>query len=118
MPMTDFSVVVLPAPLRPIRVTVSPAATSKLMPCSTCDSPYHAFRSRTCSILCAAVGEASTMAGGSDVGFDHRRVFRHGRVIAVSENLATRKNGDTVRQGRDHRKVVLDHQDRAIDRRL
>ena len=32
MPITDFSVVVLPAPLRPSRVTTSPAFTLKLMP--------------------------------------------------------------------------------------
>ena len=32
MPMIDFSVVVLPAPLRPSSVTTSPAFTLKLMP--------------------------------------------------------------------------------------
>ena len=32
MPITDFSVVVLPAPLRPSSVTTSPAFTLKLMP--------------------------------------------------------------------------------------
>ena len=32
MPMIDFSVVVLPAPLRPSKVTTSPAFTLKLMP--------------------------------------------------------------------------------------
>ena len=44
MPMTDFSVVVLPAPLRPSSVTTSPAFTLKLMPCRMCDSPYQACR--------------------------------------------------------------------------
>ena len=32
MPITDFSVVVLPAPLRPSSVTTSPALTLKSMP--------------------------------------------------------------------------------------
>ena len=32
IPMIDFSVVVLPAPLRPSKVTTSPALTLKLMP--------------------------------------------------------------------------------------
>ena len=32
MPITDFSVVVLPAPLRPSSVTTSPALTLKFMP--------------------------------------------------------------------------------------
>ena len=32
IPITDFSVVVLPAPLRPSSVTTSPAFTLKLMP--------------------------------------------------------------------------------------
>ena len=45
MPMIDFSVVVLPAPLRPSSVTTSPGSTSKLTPCSTWDSPYQACRS-------------------------------------------------------------------------
>src|ERR1700753_1315145 len=44
MPITDFSVVVLPAPLRPSSVTTSPAFTLKLMPCRMWDSPYHDCR--------------------------------------------------------------------------
>jgi hypothetical protein len=32
IPIIDFSVLVLPAPLRPSKVTTSPAFTSKLMP--------------------------------------------------------------------------------------
>ena len=51
MPMIDFSVVVLPAPLRPSSVTTSPAFTSKLIPCRMWDSPYHASRLRTWRML-------------------------------------------------------------------
>jgi hypothetical protein len=32
IPITDFSVLVLPAPLRPSKVTTSPSFTLKLMP--------------------------------------------------------------------------------------
>src|SRR3954471_9390111 len=46
MPIIDFIVVVLPAPLRPSSVTTSPGNTSKLIPCRTWDSPYQAWRSR------------------------------------------------------------------------
>ena len=42
IPMIDFSVVVLPAPLRPSSVTTSPAFTLKLMPWRMWDSPYQA----------------------------------------------------------------------------
>ncbi len=45
IPITDFSVVVLPAPLRPSSVTTSPAFTLKLMPWRMWDSPYQACRS-------------------------------------------------------------------------
>ena len=59
MPMIDFSVVVLPAPLRPSSVTTSPAGTSNVTPCSTCDSPYQALSSRTASSGAPAAPERS-----------------------------------------------------------
>ena len=42
MPMIAFSVVVLPAPLRPSKVTTSPSRTSRSTPCRMCDSLYQA----------------------------------------------------------------------------
>ena len=42
MPMMAFSVVLLPAPLRPSSVTTSPGRTSKATPRRMCDSPYQA----------------------------------------------------------------------------
>jgi hypothetical protein len=39
MPMIDFKVVVLPAPLRPSKVTTSPSRTLSATPCRMCDSP-------------------------------------------------------------------------------
>src|SRR5436189_386477 len=86
MPMIDFSVVVLPAPLRPSSVTSSPRPISKPTPCRMCDSPYHACRPSTLS-------RVSTMTG-PDVGFDDSRVPRHGGVRALGQHLAARQHGD------------------------
>src|ERR1700716_2406597 len=69
MPMTDLSVVVLPAPLRPNRVTSSPRPISKPTPCRICDSPYQACRPSTLS-------NASIMAG-PDIGLDHGGISGH-----------------------------------------
>src|SRR5438067_13170919 len=107
MPMMDFSVVVLPAPLRPRSVTTSPSRTSKSMPCKMCDSPYQALRPRTSSRLGMP---------RSQVGFDHARVPRHGGVIALGQYLAALQDGDALTERRYHREVVLDHEHRAIGR--
>src|SRR5918995_639641 len=48
-PITARSVVVLPAPLRPSRVTTSPGATSRPTPCRMWLSPYQASRPDTSS---------------------------------------------------------------------
>ncbi len=63
-PMMDFMVVVLPAPLRPSRVTTSPSRTSKRTPCSTWLSPYQACRSDTDSMASpvAVPGRDSSLA--------------------------------------------------------
>src|SRR5688572_16854878 len=120
MPMIDFRVVVLPAPLRPSRVTTSPGATSKVTPCRTWDSPYQASRSRTArSGAPAAFGPmrcASAASGMAhpDIGFDHARILRHGGVISFGKNPAPRQHGDPVGQGGDDRQVVLDHEDGAV----
>ena len=56
-------------------------------PCKTCDSPYHAFSSRTARS--EAVVEMSGMPG-SEISLDHVRVLGHGLVVALSENFAAR----------------------------
>src|SRR4051794_18599742 len=119
-PMIDFMVVVLPAPLRPSRVTTSPGKTSKLIPCRTCDSPYHALRSRTASSGAAAAfgtGAAASALSGmgdSDVGLDDARLLRHGSVVAFGQDLAARQHRDPLGQPLDDRQVVLDHQNGAV----
>src|SRR2546421_10510884 len=108
MPMIDFSVVVLPAPLRPSSVTTSPRATWKSMPCRMCDSPYHAFRPFTSS---SASAMARAEVSLHDLGIPGDRL-----VIAFGKYLATLQYRDAVRELRHHRKIVLDHQHGAVGR--
>src|SRR5690349_12901737 len=112
MPMIARSVVVLPAPLRPSRVTTSPSATAKLMPCRMCDSPYQAWRSRTFrSSFCR-----TPLSGmpGPHVGLADFRIAGDGLVRSLGEDAAARQHGDGVRKVGDHREVVLDHQHGAV----
>src|ERR1700748_1980683 len=93
IPMIDFSVVVLPAPLRPSSVTTSPAFTSNLIPCRMWDSPYQASRfctDSTCPPIAAAgvdldAGAAVLSSGmtGSQIGFLDALVLRQFGVIAL-----------------------------------
>src|SRR3954471_8513597 len=99
--MIDFIVVVLPAPLRPSRVTTSPSRTSKSTPCRMWLSPYHAFRPWISSI-------DSPQVGGDDFG-----ILRHGGVVAFRQHLAAGQHGDPVAQAFHDGQVVLDHQDGA-----
>src|SRR5690349_20167785 len=103
IPITDLSVVVLPAPLRPRRVTTSPRRTSNWTPCRMCDSPYQACRPLT---------ERSGLSAmfRSQVGLDDVGVLRHRLVVSFGDDLASREHRDAVRELRDHAQVVLDHQ--------
>src|SRR5262245_42692184 len=105
MPMIDFSVVVLPTPLRPRSVTTSPGWTSKVTPWRMCDSPYQACRSRTAS------SDSDTAA--SQVGLHDVRIARHALIVALGDDLAASQHRDGVGQVLHHAQVVLDHQDRA-----
>src|SRR5579872_3994659 len=100
--MIAFNVVVLPAPLRPRSVTTSPAEIVNSTPCSACDSPYQAWRSRT-----ASNGSAMT---GPDIGFAHLGVRLHLRIGALSEDLAAGEHGVGVQEIGDHREIMLDHE--------
>src|SRR5262245_43145628 len=102
MPMIDFSVVVLPAPLRPSSVTTSPGYTSKSGPCRMCDSSYHASSPRTAR-------SGSGMAR-PQIRLDHLGIARDAGVVALGEDLAARQHRDGLRQVLDHAQVVLDHQ--------
>src|SRR5882724_8121416 len=108
IPMIDFSVVVLPAPLRPSSVTTSPRGTSNSTPWRMCDSPYHAFRPRTES------RGASAMLG-SQVGLDHFGMRGHRAIVALGDDLAAREHGYAIGEVRHHAQVVLHHEHRAVD---
>src|SRR5882757_3066731 len=108
--MIDFSVVVLPAPLRPSRVTTSPGNTSKLAPCSTCDSPYQACRPST-----ASSGATLGLSMASpEIGLAHLRIGRHGLVVAFRQYPAAREHGNAVGEVGDDAEIVLHHQHRAL----
>src|SRR5438034_556457 len=113
MPMMDFSVVVLPAPLRPSSVTTSPGSTANVAPCRMWDSPYQACNASTASSGAAVL--ASSMAD-PHVGLADLRVGRDRLVIAFGEDAAAGQHGDAVGQIGDDAEIVLDHQHRAIGR--
>src|SRR4030095_2931635 len=110
MPMIDFSVVVFPAPFRPSSVTTSPVGTSKLTPCSTWDSPYHAWRSVT--------PRSGSGIPRPHVGLHHLRVARHRGVIALGEDFPARQHGDRAGERGHHAEVVLYHQYGPVHRDL
>src|SRR6185503_13284180 len=96
-PRIDLRVEVRPAPLRPRSVTTSPLFTLKSTPCSTCDSPYHAWRSFTRRTspapdrFCPGSGMRR-----SHIRLDHLRVRRDFRVRALGDDRAALQHGDRV----------------------
>src|SRR4051812_12717977 len=122
MPITDFSVVVLPAPLRPSSVTTSPAFTLKLTPCRMWDSPYQASRFSTASTglpAAAAVGRSAIVTSGmpgSQIGFLDALVFRQLGIVALRQHMTARQHGDDVGEIGDHAQIMLDHQDGVFRR--
>src|ERR1700682_4882562 len=115
-PSTDLSVEVRPAPLRPSSVTTSPFCTVRFTPCSTCDSPYHAWRlsMRRTSLAMPSASGASSFSR-SHVLLDHRGARGDDRVRAFGEHRAAREHGDHVADAGDDAHVVLHHQHRAPD---
>src|SRR5207244_13373309 len=107
IPISARKVVVLPAPLRPSRVTTSPSPTAKFIPCRMCDSPYQACNSSTRSNS-PSDGPTSGMTG-SELGLDHLRTLRHRRVIAFGQDPAAGQHRNRVRQVGDDGWVVRDH---------
>src|SRR4051794_27515192 len=100
-PMIDFRVVVLPAPLRPSKVTTSPSRTSKSTPCRMWLSPYQAFRPATLSMR------------SSQISSDHVWVARHRGIVAFREHAAACQYSNDVADAFHNRKVMLDHKDGA-----
>src|SRR6185312_16515557 len=102
-PMIDFMVVVLPAPLRPSRVTTSPSRTSRSTPCRMWLSPYQAF-----SPLIASMSGMVT----AKVGGDHLGVLGDRGVVAFGQDAPARQHRDGVTKPFDDGQIVLHHQNR------
>src|SRR5690242_18777613 len=108
-PMIALSVVDLPAPFRPSSVTISPGSTTKFIPCSAWESPYHARRSETSS---RAAASASGMLA-PEIGRAHIPVGRDFGVVAFGDHAASRKHRDGVRQLGYYGEIVL-HQQNSV----
>src|ERR1700685_3108554 len=104
MPLIGLSVVVLPTPFGPTKVTTSPGRTSKSTPCRTCDSPYQACRSFTQS------NAAFSGMAGPQISLAHGRIGRDRLVIALREHPAAGEHGDTVAQIGNAAPLVLNHE--------
>src|ERR1700761_9404716 len=120
IPITDLRVVVLPAPLRPSKVTTSPAFTLKSMPCRMWDSPYQACRFCTDKIGVAVPGTVFAVAAsatfrlamtGSQIGFLDALVLGQIGVSALRQHPPAGQHGDDVRQVGNHAQIMFDHQD-------
>src|ERR1700692_1144965 len=98
--MMDFRVVVLPAPLRPIRQTISPLATSMLMACSTWLAPYQAFRLLICNIR--------SVLPLAKIDAFHGFVLTDFRRRAFGQPLAMVQHQDAVADAQHQLHLVLD----------
>src|SRR5262249_28649769 len=111
IPMIDFRVVVLPAPLRPSRVTTSPSRTSKITPWRMWDSPYQACRSFT-----ARSGVLGSSMTNPHVSLTHFRIVRDCVVVAFCQDSSARQYGNVMGKIGHDGQIVLDHQNGAIGR--
>src|SRR3954462_8940211 len=121
IPITDFSVVVLPAPLRPSSVTTSPAFTLKLMPCRMWDSPYQACRSETerpsaPAVLAAASAIFNSTMTSPQIGFLDALVLGQFGIIAFCQYLAGRQHRDDVGPVGAHAEIMFDHENGVLRR--
>src|SRR5262245_43649810 len=92
-PMIERTVVVLPMPLRPISVTISPGAICSDTPNSTLLRPYAVSMLSTSSRLSAMAGHRLLLA---EIGAAHLRVGAHLGRRAAGDDAAIHQHGDTV----------------------
>src|SRR2546430_330535 len=98
-------IVVFPAPLAPIKVTISPAATSMDTPRTASIPPYATCRSRTDNRIPSACGPAK-------VRLDHFRVTLDLVRRSFRDLLAVIQDDDAVGYPHDEAHVVFDNDDR------
>src|SRR4051812_36117331 len=92
--------VVLPAPLAPTRLTISPRPTVSETPCSTSMRPYALLRFSTDSTRVLRVG--------AEIGLDHCRVLADLGGAAFRQRAAMGQDMDAVGDRHDEAHVVLD----------
>src|SRR5450631_1053316 len=124
-PVSAFNVEVLPAPLAPIRVTISPAWTLKSIPLTAAIPPYATARpctvsrgelrrlsmSRASDKRFPAAGESSNRA--AEVSRDDAGVALYCHRRALGDFLAVIEHGNTIAQPHDQLYVVFDQQYRG-----
>src|SRR5262249_12782962 len=108
--MIDFKVVVLPAPLRPIRQTISPLATSMLTSCSAWLAPYHAF-----SLLIPSIRSMLPLA---EIDPLHGLVLPNLLRRPFGQQFTVVKNQDAIADPKHELHLVLDQDDRSLAREL
>src|SRR6185503_2887254 len=97
--------VVLPAPFGPMRLTISPRATLRLTPRSTCSGPYPASTSSSSSI-----GSAMRV---SEIGLHHRGIPHDVGRPPLGDLLTVVQDHHAVGQAEDREHDVLGHHQRA-----
>src|SRR5438034_4675354 len=100
-PITESSVVVLPAPLGPRTPTISPTPTSSDTPLTAATLPYRASSPST----------LSTRALPAEVGLDHARVGLDLGGRSLGDLLAEVQHGDPVGDAHHEIHRVLDEED-------
>src|SRR5688572_1427036 len=98
-PIRQRSSVVLPSPLRPTSVTISPSSHPIHTSRRACASPYQADSPSTINM------------GVSEVGGDDPGVVADLGVRALDQHLAVLQHGHPVGEVGDHVHVVLDQDD-------
>src|ERR1035437_1727001 len=98
--------VVLPAPLAPINVTISPATTCSVTPCRTSMRPY--------ALLTFSIESTNRLlrAVNTQIGLDHRRIGPHLFGGAFGEGSAVCQNMNTVGDIHHQTHIMLDQHDR------
>src|SRR5690349_12160956 len=104
------SVVVLPAPFAPSTATISPSPTERSIPCSACNGPYRAATPRSSSR-----GMLGPLA--AQIRLDHRRVALNLRGRALGDLAPEVEDVHAVGDAHHEVHVVLDQQDRQLERR-
>src|SRR2546421_1135439 len=113
MPVMAFSVVVLPAPFAPMRLTSSPSRTSNDTPLTAWMPPYATLRPVTLSRVFAIARSSVSFVTGAEVRLDHLLVALHVVRRAFGDLLAVVEHRHAVAQAHHQLHVVLDEQDGA-----